>query len=170
MLHCVLSFLFSNSDSRTLNETSTLGPWIQDVRCKWTQLLDEDFNTLYVKEGDQWRLYNPVVTSRRSRKFRKTDIIEDALPNKELKVVTTFKVRSFLQIESDSVWSQTEINATDTMLLDPYKGPFANIEEAFDASVNSPRVLIDRYILPDDNCLAIANAIRNDKARAITDR
>ena len=55
------------------------------------------------------------------------------------------------------------------MLLDPYKGPFACIEEAFEASVNSPRVLIDQYILPADNCLAIANAIRNDKARAITD-
>ena len=55
------------------------------------------------------------------------------------------------------------------MNADPYKKPFTNINEAFDASVASPRVLIDQYILPQDNCLAIANAIQNHKARAITD-
>jgi hypothetical protein len=168
-LHTTFGRPYSNPDSRILNDTKRLGPWIQNVSSKWTQLWDEEFNTLYVKEGDQWRLYNPVITSRRSKRFRKADILVDVLPSKVLKLVTTFKSRSFLQIESETVWLHTEITDTDTMNTDPYKGPFANIKEAFNALNDSPRVLIDRYTLPGDNCLAIANAIRNNKARAITD-
>jgi len=96
-------------------------------------------------------------------------VFSDALPTTILKLVTAYKARSLVQIESENLWLSTEINDTNLMNADPFKGPFTNITEVFDASVASPRVLIDQYILPQDNCLAIANAIQNHKARAITD-
>lgn len=56
------------------------------------------------------------------------------------------------------------------MNCDPYKGPFTSFSEALDAYVvASPAVLIDTYILPLNNCLAIADAFCDHKARATMD-
>ena len=96
-------------------------------------------------------------------------MLAEVLPSTILKLVTTYKSQFLVQIEFENVWLCMEMTNTDTMNADSYKGPFTNIKDAFDASVVSPRVLIDQYILPNDNYLAIANAIRNHKARAITD-
>lgn len=52
-------------------------------------------------------------------------------------------------------------------LINPYKGPFLFIETAFNASVISPRTLIDKLTLSVDDCAAIAEAIRNAKNNVI---
>ena len=75
------------------------------------------------------------------------NVLAEVLPSTILKLVTTYKSQFLVQIEFKNVWLCMEMTNTDTMNADSYKGPFTNIKDAFDASVVSPRVLIDQYIL-----------------------
>ena len=66
------------------------------------------------------------------------------------------------------MWYYSQPEA-DPVNFDPYEGPFANIDHAFSSSAQSPRILIDEYKLPEDNCKAIAEALRNKKAILVSD-
>lgn len=80
-----------------------------------------------------------------------------------------------LILENQHPWI-TEEPEVEESYLDPYADElFDNNEEnnpidnAFKASVRCQRVLLDYYKLPEDKCLAIAEAIKNGTARAISD-
>ena len=56
----------------------------------------------------------------------------------------------------------------DPVNFDPYKGDFPYICNAFYSSIKSPRILLDQIQLPEDDCAAIAKAIKNGKARLVS--
>ena len=90
-------------------------------------------------------------------------------PTTASKLISTYSSGSILKIESKTDW-EYEIDEIAMLIYpDPYKGTFADIEEAFEVSRESERILIDDYTLPEDECTAIAIAIRNGTARAISD-
>lgn len=69
----------------------------------------------------------------------------------------------------------SEISLNFTLPVDypinaDYKsGPFNYIEESFESSVNYKQILIDKYKLPKDKCVAISDIIQYGTARAISD-
>ena len=70
--------------------------------------------------------------------------------------------------ESTLRWQQDE-PIIDPHENDPYKGPFTQLQYAFDESISCKRILIDEIRMPKDNCVAIVNSIREGKACLITD-
>merc|ERR1712110_1093574 len=82
---------------------------------------------------------------------------------------------SRLVLENHDAWI-TEDEIVEETHFDPYTNDLFRgteqqnpIDNAFKASVKCRRVLLDYYKLPSDNCAAIADAIKNGKARAISD-
>ena len=96
---------------------------------------------------------------------------EDCLikPESANKLASTFLDGIKLKIESCDYW-QKEIDEIGFLTNpDPYQGEFVDIDEAFQVSKESERILIDEYKLPEDECSAIVKAIENGSARAISD-
>ena len=52
---------------------------------------------------------------------------------------------------------------------DPYTIEQISIDAAFDRSISNERILLDKYKMPTDNCSAIAQSIRDNTARAVSD-
>ena len=48
-------------------------------------------------------------------------------------------------------------------------GPFESIEETFRSYVNCKQILIDKYKLPKDQCVAISESIQCGTTRVISD-
>jgi hypothetical protein len=71
-------------------------------------------------------------------------------------------------LESHTQW-QYETSDDDLTTYDPAIGPFRCIQDAFDSSIVSDKILLDEIKLPEDNCRAILTAIQNGTARAISD-
>ena len=67
-------------------------------------------------------------------------------------------------IESLAMWSVTPLPPTADDLL---CGPFYSILSAINASVTDPRISLDSVVLLNDDGGAIAQAIRDDTARAV---
>lgn len=110
-------------------------------------------------------------SGRRTRNQRYTRNDEPCFkkPESANELVSTFPDRIKLIIESSIYWQQ-EIDETDLLTnQDPYRDDFVDIDEAFQVSKESERILIDKYKLPEDECSAIAEAIENWSARAISD-
>jgi hypothetical protein len=57
----------------------------------------------------------------------------------------------------------------DLTTYDPPIGPFRCIQNAFDSSITSEKILLDEISLPKDNCRDISTAIQNGTARVISD-
>ena len=110
-------------------------------------------------------------SGRRTRNQSYTRNDEDCLikPESANKLASTFLDGIKLKIESCDYW-QKEIDEIGFLTNpDPYQGEFVDIDEAFQVSKESERILIDEYKLPEDECSAIAEAIENGSARAISD-
>jgi hypothetical protein len=73
-----------------------------------------------------------------------------------------------IALESHTQW-QYETPDEDLTTYDPTIGPFRCIQDAFDSSIASGKILLDEIKLPEDNCRAISAAIQNGTARAISD-
>ena len=52
---------------------------------------------------------------------------------------------------------------------DPYTIAPITIETAFERSIANKRILLDKYKMPTDDCTAIAQAIKDNTARAVSD-
>ena len=96
-------------------------------------------------------------------------------PQTANQIATTRHENSKLVLENHDAWIVEEPQVEETH-LDPYQNAFFAgdevqnpIDNAFRASLKCQRVLLDYYKLPEDKCAAIAEAIANGKAKAISD-
>ena len=69
-------------------------------------------------------------------------------------------------VNSLAMWSVTPIHPTSDDLL---RVPFDSILSAVNASIADPRILLNSVVFPNDGGEAIAKAIRNGTARAVSD-
>ena len=122
-----------------------------------------------MKEENRWRAY-PSQQTTRFRRFERTEFIYNELHPSAYRSATYNHTPNpnIISLESSLRWNQTEpiINPIDH---DPYKGPFAQLQYAFDESIACKRILIDEVKIPNDNCTAIFDSIRSGKACIITD-
>ena len=65
-------------------------------------------------------------------------------------------------------WELLELDE-DPLLFDPTAGPFFTVKDAFEASLDPQRVLIDHFPPPNDNCQLIATAIVQGTAITVCD-
>ena len=56
----------------------------------------------------------------------------------------------------------------DPINFDSYKGDFISINSTFTSLIDSPRILLDEIILPDE-CSAITEALKTEKAKLVSD-
>ena len=70
--------------------------------------------------------------------------------------------------EHAQLWNYVELNY-NLINFDPYKGQFLSIYTPFYTSIESPRILLDKLILRGDDCAVIAKALKNGKARLVSD-
>jgi hypothetical protein len=73
-----------------------------------------------------------------------------------------------IALESHTQW-QYKTPDDDLTTYDPAIGTFICIQDVFDSSITSEKILLDEIKLPEDNCRAILTAIQNGTARAISD-
>ena len=57
----------------------------------------------------------------------------------------------------------------DPLSDNPTIGPFILLEDAFETSVDSKNILLDKFNLPADDCKLIASAIETGTALAVCD-
>ena len=146
-----------------------MGNWIcSSVREKWKWFYSAYFESLYFKEANQWRRYRKIPGRTRREKYEPTEEVYHTLHHSARRLATVYQQPTWIVKEHAHFWNYEEPNY-DPINFDPYKESFLYIETAFDASLSSPRILIDEIILPEDSCAAIAEAIRNGKARIVSD-
>ena len=156
-----------------------LGPWTDDSLIeKWIYHYSIEESRVYKKEGFFWKAYRQIPGA--NTRNRRYEIVEEEqfLPNKPETANQIASMRhesSRLVLENHHAWISEEEVVEDTH-FDPYSNDIFRgteqenpIDNAFKASVKCRRVLLDWYKLPSDNCAAIAEAITNGKARAISD-
>lgn len=83
-------------------------------------------------------------------------------------MATIYKKPKWIIKEHAQLWNYVEPDH-DPINFDPYKGDFNFICTAFIASINSPRIILDEIKIPGDECAAIAKALKNGKARLVSD-
>ena len=120
------------------------GSWIHhDTKEKWKGRYSTIEDRLYIKEGHRWRAYRSFRNTRRSR-FYKTEFIYTNLVESATSIATYYEgtTTESVMLESKSLWTQANpvlnpTNFIDPYIFDPYKGPFHDIEFAFDESIRS---------------------------------
>ena len=141
----------------------------KDVRSKWLCCYSVIEDRLYMKEGNRWRAYRPTGRTQ-NRKFTITDFIYDDLPDSTHRTATYSEMNNPNSISMESYLSwQCQDSIVNPADHDPYKGPFTQLQYAFDDWIACRRILIDEIRIPNDNCIAIANSIRDGSACLISD-
>ena len=161
---------------RNIHQNFRTGSWIHhDTKEKWKGRYSTIEDRLYIKEGHRWRAYRSFRNTRRSR-FYKTEFIYTNLVESATSIATYYEgtTTESVMLESKSLWTQAnpilnQTNFIDPYIFDPYKGPFHDIEFAFDESIRSRRILLDEIKIPKDNCAAVVSAIQNGTARLVSD-
>lgn len=123
-----------------------------------------------MKEGSRWKSYCKVGRSRRQKYAENPGFVNNK-PDSSDMFASAYQEGALNRLHIECI-SNFQVDAREIeRIIDPspYDGPFADIDEAFETSKACNRILIDEYIIPEDECKAIAIAIINGTARAISD-
>ena len=169
-LKSVFGRIYDQDSSKRIDYNLQPRGWInEESKNKWKCWYSVTENRLYMKEENRWRAYRSRQSTR-FRRFERTEFIYNELHPSASRSATYNHTPNpnIISLESSLSWNQTEpiINPIDH---DPYKGPFAQLQYAFDESIACKRILIDEVKIPNDNCTAIVDSIRSGKACIITD-
>ena len=147
---------------RQIDHNCKVGFWTnEEARKKWICWYSATEDRLYMKEENRWRAYRTTGRTR-NRKYTRTDFIYDDLH------VSARRTATYTQTaEPNTIRMEGPIINPDDH--DPYKGPFTQLRYAFDDSIACKRILIDEIQIPNDNCTAVVNSIRDGTACLITD-
>ena len=178
-LHRTFSVINSGNTCRDLRLTMRLGSWTDNNLIeKWVYHYDFENTRIYKKEGLAWkgfyRLPGPITRGGRWEVSEQEPFVRQK-PQTANQIATMRHENSRLVLENHDAWIVEEPQVEETH-LDPYQNAFFAgdevqnpIDNAFRASLKCQRVLLDYYKLPEDKCAAIAEAIANGKAKAISD-
>ena len=167
-LHSVFCQPVSALTSRYLRHSCILGYWrCEQTIQEWGYRAPISGDTVYKKLGDSWQLFVPFGNSPlRSQRFRPTETYLNNLPPTATALASIHYDHDNLFIENKSVpVVQLSPPGTD----DPYTTAPISIEAAFERSISNERILLDKYKMPTDDCTAIAQAIKDNTARAVSD-
>ena len=143
----------------------------------WAYFYSPAEDRLYKKSNTSWKIYSYHGGRRtRNRKYKYTNHTTQNKPPSATELASVSPRQSpknnpnlvVVALESHASW-QYEDPEDDLTSYDPTTGPFLCIQDAFDSSIASQRILIDEVQLPSDHCQAIATAISNGTANAISD-
>ena len=117
-----------------------------------------------------WMIYRGNGRRTRNQGFLVNRLSCKEKPPEATKLISTYSSsRLTLRIESKAEWECENDDIAMLTNINPYKGEYVDIEEGFEISKECERILIDDFIIPEDECKAIAESIRNRTARAISD-
>ncbi len=141
----------------------------EDIRNQWPCWYSASEDRIYLKDNNRWRAYQKSGRLRHS-KYIRTNFIYDDLHESAYRTATYKETANpnSITLENYLGWNYEEplINPEDH---DPYKGPFVQLQYAFDDSIACKRILIDEIKMPNDNCNSIVNSITEGSACLITD-
>ena len=128
---------------------------------------DQDW--IYKKVGLSWLAYSTSGRGRtRSRTFIKLDQPYRELPSSANNLASVCQRNTRLTVECYTPWILSELD-NDPLSDDPTIGPFISLEDAFETSVDSKNILLDKFNLPVDDCKLIASAIETGTAITVCD-
>ena len=162
---------YANSAARTLHFDFQVHGWEDPTYLhKWKYFYSPSDRRLYQRAGIGWKPYRSVQGNLRGQKFLPTEpTLAREKPATACHIATIRRVNALIIIESVvpiaiAATLGRQQKPGHPILRDP-----VDIEEAFGPSLQYPSVLIDSITLPSDACLAIATAIKNGTACAISD-
>lgn len=103
-----------------------------------------------------------------SRKYIKSSTSTQLLPPSANQLASICPRHSRHAIKCSTSWEFSELDE-DPILFDLTAGPFSTVQDAFEALVDSRRVLLNHFVLPTDNYQLIATAIVQGTAIAVCD-
>ena len=142
----------------------------------WPYFYNPGEDRLFKKHGNSWKIYSHHSGRVRNRKYSFNNQTCESLPT-STNLLASVSLRHtpannpnpvVLAKECTAEWHYEEPD-TDLASYDPTEGPFACIQDAFDSSRASEKILLDKVELPADDCQAIATGISQGTARAISD-
>jgi hypothetical protein len=143
----------------------------------WVYFYSPSEDRLYQKSNNSWKIYSYHGGRRtRNRQYKYTNHTTPTKPPSATELASVSPRPSptnnqnlvIVALENHTSW-QHEEPEDDLTSYNPTTGPFLCIQDAFDSSIASERILIDEVKLPTDHCQAIATAITNGSANAISD-
>ena len=112
--------------------------------------------------------YSATGRYTRIQQFKMTNKILQSKPDSASFLVSVDPRSNGTVLALKAPWNLT-LPDEDPIYVDYKLGTFDSIEEAFESSVNCKQIIIDKYKLLNDNCVAIAEGILCGTARAISD-
>ena len=149
-----------NKNKRKLRPSSTLGLWTgTKVIQKWTTFFFREEDQIYKRAGFRWLVYTSAGgRNTRSWNYIKSDTSTLSLPSSTNQLASICPKQSRYAIKSSTPWELSELD-DNLLLFNTTPRPFSLVTDAFEALVDSSRILIDHFVLPKDNCQLIATAI-----------
>ena len=154
----------NGQSNRTLLFRFHVGTWRDSsVFDFWEWFESPDDQRLYQRLGQDWRAWN----LERGCYSPIQDLVEAKPVGADYLVsVTPCGLRN--KIESSTKWDYLPPD-DDPATYDPMAEDYDCITAAFEASLSSPRVLLDLISLPTDGCAQIADGIRAGTAGSVSD-
>ena len=155
---------------RRLKPSCRLQSWTKsDILKKWTTFYSFDEDRIYKKAGLSWQAYSASGRGgTRARKYTKIEQPYRELPTSANELASICPRNTMLSVECYTPWILSDLD-NDPLSDDPTIGPFISLEDAFETSVDSKKILLDKFKLPADNCKLIASGIEAGTARAVCD-
>ena len=122
---------------------------------------------IYEYQGNNWKFHSETGTTRMQR-YKITNKILQSKPASASLLASVNHGSNGIVLTSKVYWNFTTPDE-DPIYADYESGPFDSIEEAFKSSIDRKQILINKYKLPKDQCLSIAEGIQCGIARAISD-
>lgn len=160
----------SSKLSRELKQELQLGPWLEDIRGKWTTYIDPVTMRLCKKISLGWKEFPVFQFSTRRKKYQLIQGRQCNELHEHLELATSYPYCGNLILESQSKYEREHRELTLEEIYNPYIYPeFNTIKLRLDAAKESPQIPLNDYRLPDDDKESIVEVIRNRTARAVTD-
>ena len=124
----------------------------QDTNSKWTLWSVPNKSRIYRRNNENWSYYNQF-----HRRFYYNDESETCPMNLAIPISVTPVVASFTIEGAEAVFHILPPSNPLSECENDYA--WSNLREGFDKAIKDPTILLDKYVLPEDNYQALSDGI-----------
>jgi len=156
--------------SRKLKFHLCVGPWLTNPNdLPWDWFWSPDESRFYHQTPSGWETWTPHNGPRANGRYKNSGA--PLLPTKPSTATYLLSVATDRSMVKADGWGYADVAPEPPVSDDvnPFETTYPDIQSARFAFLSSPGVLLDTLSVPSDNGLAIANAITNGSASAVSD-
>ena len=153
--------------SRNIKHSLRVSNWIIP-QIQWHSYIHLESNCLYCRSPRGWDIYFQGLRHNRHPRFFPRNMTVPFLPEGDTHLVSLARNGPQRNVESRSIFLTTD-EVRDNFSDNPADYDYEFIHDAFEEAIGCRRILIDHIDVPDDECEAIAQSIREGSARAVSD-